>query len=79
VGVPSLPSATNFVCLGIGSREQAEAMVATLLELGVFVRKPWAPPIDGYIRVTVGTAAERARFAACFAEALARVREKALT
>ena len=54
-------------------------MVATLLELGVFVRKPWAPPIDGYVRVTVGTAAERAAFAEIFAEALDRVREKAPT
>jgi histidinol-phosphate aminotransferase len=76
-GLPVLPSRTNFVCIGIGTRAEAEAMVTTLLELGVFVRKPWAPPIDGYIRVTVGTAEERARFAERFAEALERVREKA--
>lgn len=76
-GLPSLPSSTNFVCIGIGTRAEAEATVATLLELGVFVRKPWAPPIDGYIRVTVGTVAERAVFAERFAEALDRVREKA--
>jgi histidinol-phosphate aminotransferase len=78
-GVRSLPSSTNFVCMEIGTRAQAEAMVATLLELGVFVRKPWAPPIDGFIRVTVGTAPERAAFAGIFAEALDRVREKAAT
>jgi histidinol-phosphate aminotransferase len=76
-GLPSLPSATNFVCIGIGTKPEAEAMVAALLERGVFVRKPWAPPIDGFIRVTVGTAAERAAFAERFAEALDRVREKA--
>jgi histidinol-phosphate aminotransferase len=76
--LPSLPSSTNFVCIGIGTREQAETMVATLLERGVFVRKPWAPPIDGFIRVTVGTVAERAAFAERFAEALDRVREKAI-
>ncbi len=70
------PSATNFVCIGIGTREEAEAMVGVLLELGVFVRKPWAPPLDGYIRVTVGTPAERAAFAERFGEALDRVREK---
>ncbi|HZO95080.1 MAG TPA: aminotransferase class I/II-fold pyridoxal phosphate-dependent enzyme [Candidatus Baltobacteraceae bacterium] len=78
-GLRSLPSRTNFVCIEIGTREQAEAMVATLLELGVFVRKPWAPPIDGFIRVTVGTAGEREAFAEIFAEALDRVREKAPT
>jgi histidinol-phosphate aminotransferase len=76
--LPSLPSRTNFVCIGIGSKAQAEAMVAALLELGVFVRKPWAPPIDGFVRVTVGTVAERAAFAERFAEALDRVREKAV-
>ncbi|BDE07101.1 histidinol-phosphate aminotransferase [Vulcanimicrobium alpinum] len=76
-GAPSLPSRTNFVCIGIGTRAQADAMVTALLELGVFVRKPWAPPIDGYIRVTVGTATERAAFAERFAEALDGVREKA--
>jgi histidinol-phosphate aminotransferase len=72
-----LPSATNFVCFEIGSRDAAEAVVATLLEMGVFVRKPYAPPIDGFIRVTVGTAAERVAFAEIFAEQLERVRGRA--
>jgi histidinol-phosphate aminotransferase len=76
--LPSLPSRTNFVCIGIGSKAEGEAMVAALLELGVFVRKPWAPPIDGFVRVTVGTVAERTAFAERFAEALDRVREKAV-
>ena len=78
-GLPSLPSSTNFVCIGIGTKPQADAMVAALLERAVFVRKPWAPPLDGCIRVTVGTAAERAAFAERFAEALDTVREKAAT
>jgi histidinol-phosphate aminotransferase len=75
LGVRTLPTATNFVCFEIGTRAQAEAMVAALLEAGVFVRKPYAPPIDGYIRVSVGTPAERAVFATAFAEALDRLRE----
>lgn len=78
LGVRTLPSATNFVCFEIGTRAQAEAMVALLLELGVFVRKPYAPPIDGFIRVTVGTPGERAAFGEVFAEALECLREKAL-
>jgi histidinol-phosphate aminotransferase len=78
-GLPSLPSSTNFVCIGIGTKAQADAMLAALLERGVFVRKPWAPPIDGYIRATVGTAPQRAAFAQAFAEALDQVREKAVT
>ncbi|GAC1416300.1 MAG: pyridoxal phosphate-dependent aminotransferase [Candidatus Velthaea sp.] len=77
LGARTLRSATNFVCFEIGDRTDAERMVGILLELGVFVRKPYAPPIDGYIRVTVGTAAEREAFGAVFAEALGRLREKA--
>jgi histidinol-phosphate aminotransferase len=77
LGCRTLPSATNFVCFEIGTRAQAEAMVAGLLERGVFVRKPYAAPIDGYIRVTVGTTAEREAFAEILSEALERVREKA--
>ena len=78
-GLRSLPSSTNFVCVEIGTREQADAMVAALLEAGVFVRKPWAPPIDGFIRITVGTASEREALRERFVEALDRVREKAAT
>jgi histidinol-phosphate aminotransferase len=77
LGSRTLASATNFVCFEIGTKAQAEAMVAGLLERGVFVRKPYAPPLDGFIRVTVGTPAERSAFAQIFAEALGGLREKA--
>jgi len=75
--VPTLASFTNFVCFRLGSRVAAEAMVAALLERGIFVRKPGAPPIDDCIRVTIGTPGERAAFADAFAEALDALREKA--
>ena len=71
LGLRTLPSHTNFVCFDIGSRLRAEGMVEALLARGVFVRKPGAPPLDGHIRVTVGTASQRAEFAQHFAEALA--------
>ena len=58
-----IESYTNFVCIDFGSAENANATIRALLDRGVFVRKPFAPPLDGYIRVTVGTAAERAEFA----------------
>jgi histidinol-phosphate aminotransferase len=70
-GLGTLPSRTNFVCIDLGSRARAEAMVDALLRRGIFVRKPGAPPLDGHIRVTVGTAPQRARFAAAFEDALA--------
>lgn len=70
LGIGTLPSFTNFVLFDLGSRERAEVMVGELLRRAVFIRKPGAPPLDRYVRVTVGTADERARFAAVFAEAL---------
>jgi histidinol-phosphate aminotransferase len=71
LGLGTLASRTNFVCIDLGSRARAEAMVEALLQHGIFVRKPGAPPLDGHIRVTVGTAEQRARFAAAFEDALA--------
>jgi histidinol-phosphate aminotransferase len=69
-GLSSLPSATNFVAIDIGSSEGARAIVSALAERGVFVRMPGVPPIDSYIRVTVGTPEERALFAEIFRETL---------
>ncbi len=71
LGVRTLPSATNFVCFDLGSRARAEALVEALLQNGIFIRKPGAPPLDGFIRVTVGAPAERAAFADAFGALLA--------
>ncbi len=76
-GLGTLPSRTNFVCIDLGSRSRAEAAVDALLQRGVFVRKPGAAPLDGHIRVTVGTADDRSAFAVAFAEALAHLEENA--
>jgi histidinol-phosphate aminotransferase len=76
LGVRTLPSQTNFVCFEIGTRQAAEAMVIALLERGVFVRKPGEPPINGFIRVTVGTPDERILFYEHFAAALDALRER---
>ncbi len=66
LGLAYQPSATNFVCIGLGSAARATSMVNDLLSRGVFIRKPTAPPLDGYVRVTVGTTAQRAAFAQHF-------------
>jgi histidinol-phosphate aminotransferase len=58
-----LQSWTNFVCIDFDSNERATEVMNGLLARGVFIRKPGAPPLDRYVRVSVGTPAERAEFA----------------
>ncbi len=72
LGIRALPSHTNFVCIDCGSVGAAEDVLRALLRRGIWIRKPAAPPLDRCVRVTVGTAAQRAAFAqgmrAVFAE-----------
>jgi len=70
LGLPSVPSATNFVCLDVGSGDRARALLAALHDEGVFVRMPGVEPLDRCIRVTVGTALEREAFALTFEQVL---------
>ena len=70
LGLPTLPSATNFVAMDIGGGDRARALMAALLERDVFVRMPGVAPLDRCIRVTVGNAAERAAFAEVLREVL---------
>jgi histidinol-phosphate aminotransferase len=64
LGTHALASHTNFVCIDFGTNERATAVMNSLLARGVFIRKPGAPPLDRYVRVSVGTAQERTEFAA---------------
>jgi histidinol-phosphate aminotransferase len=63
LGCGFLRSWTNFVCIDFDSKERAESVMQKLLQRGVFVRKPGAPPLDRFVRVSVGTPAERSQFA----------------
>ncbi len=73
IGCPFIPSATNFVCLDVGGVDRARAAVAALLELGVFIRMPGAPPLNRCIRVTVGTPNERSEFARFLKEVITQL------
>lgn len=66
LGLPTIPSATNFVSIDVGGPERARALIAALAERGVFIRMPGAPPLDRCIRVTVGTDEQRAAFTTIF-------------
>ena len=63
IGLPTLPSATNFVTFDAGSGDRADAILDQLIAQRVFVRKPRVEPLDRYFRVTVGRPDERAVFA----------------
>lgn len=63
LGLPTVPSATNFVAFDCGTQDRAQNILDGLIEHGVFVRKPGVAPIDRLVRVTVGSSDERAIFA----------------
>lgn len=77
LGLPTLPSATNFVSIDMGGPAGARAALDALAERGVFVRMPGAAALDRCIRVTVGTPPERAAFAEIFAEVHAATSSRA--
>ena len=76
LGLSTVRSATNFVAIDAGGDgDHARALLARLQDEGVFVRMPGVAPLDRCIRVTVGTAEERALFADIF-EAVLDEQEK---
>src|SRR5690348_16384992 len=78
LGIPTLPSATNFVAFDVGEPARARALLAALAERDVFVRMPGAPPLDRLVRVTVGTPEQRAQFAAILDEVWPEVAGRAM-
>ena len=78
LGLGCLESTTNFVCIDLGSAERATAVVNDLLERGVWIRKPGAPPLDRYVRVSAGTPEMRRAFAQAFRAVLAALPVEAL-
>lgn len=73
LGTTALRSHTNFVCIDFATGERATNVMNRLLARGVFIRKPGAPPLDRYVRVSVGTAQERADFGTRLRAVLAEV------
>lgn len=61
-GLPPRFGWTNFVLMDAGSKAAADALLDRLLRAGVFVRKPSQPPLDRFIRVSVGRAEQNALF-----------------
>jgi histidinol-phosphate aminotransferase len=73
LGRPVIESRTNFVCIGMETADRATRVMNELLRRGVWIRKPGAPPLDWYIRVSAGTAEMRDAFARALRAVLAEV------
>ncbi|MDQ2680242.1 MAG: aminotransferase class I/II-fold pyridoxal phosphate-dependent enzyme [Candidatus Eremiobacteraeota bacterium] len=73
LGLGHIESCTNFVCVDFSTPARATQIVGELLARGVFVRKPGAAPLDRFVRVSVGTRAERERFGVCLRALLEEV------
>lgn len=70
LGLPYLPSSTNFVAVDLGDGERARTLLANLTDKGVFIRMPGVAPLDRYIRVGVGKYREHAYFESVFRQQL---------
>lgn len=68
LGLPHLPSATNFVAIDVGGESRAKELLAELQEQGIFIRMPGVAPLNRCIRVSVGTPDERELFADVFSD-----------
>jgi histidinol-phosphate aminotransferase len=73
LGLATITSHTNFVCIDLGTVERATRVMNELLRRGVWIRKPGLPPLDRFVRVSAGTAPMRAAFAKAFRAVLAEV------
>lgn len=70
-GLTPLPSATNFVAIDCGRDGVfAKAVLDALVELGIFVRMPFAAPQNRCIRISCGPKGDLDAFAAALPEAL---------
>src|SRR5580704_6704883 len=68
-----IESRTNFVCIDFQTAERATRVMNELLVRGVWIRKPGAPPLDTYVRVSAGTAPMCQAFESALRSVLAEV------
>lgn len=74
-GLKPTPSATNFVAVDCGGDgDFARAVLASLVDQGVFVRMPFVAPEDRCIRISAGKPADLKVLAAALPNALATAR-----
>lgn len=75
-GLETVPSATNFVAIDCGHDGAfARAVLAALIDKGLFVRMPFVAPQDRCIRVSCGTPQDLDRLATALPGALVAARK----
>lgn len=67
-GLESRESHTNFQLWEMGSEERAKQFLEDLLQLGVFIRMPFAEPLNTHVRMSVGPPEHRALLREILAE-----------
>lgn len=72
-GIATIDSQTNFQLFDCGNAARALQVLDELLARGVWIRKPGAPPLDRFVRATVGTPGMRAIFLDALAASVAKV------
>jgi histidinol-phosphate aminotransferase len=73
-GFKPIPTATNFLTVDCGrDGAYAQAILDGLAKHGVFIRKPAAPHLNRCIRISAGTAEDRALFDKALGEVLAEL------
>ena len=76
-GLTALPSAANFVAVDCGQDgDFARAVLAELIDAGIFVRMPFVAPQDRCIRISCGTADDLDSLAHALPKALEAARAK---
>lgn len=74
-GLKALSSSTNFVTIDCGGDGSfARAVLAALIDLGIFVRMPFVAPQDRCVRISCGKPADMARVRKALPKALDRAR-----
>lgn len=74
-GLSPLPSATNFVTIDCGrDGDFARAVLAGLIDRGIFVRMPFTAPQDRCIRISCGKASDLDALATALPNALSEAR-----
>lgn len=73
LGCGYIESSTNFVCIDMQTATRATRVMDDLLDAGVWIRKPGAPPLDRYVRVSAGTEPMRRAFAQALRHVVAEV------